>query len=215
MKIAVTTFFTNSYEPLAEITIPVLRKWCSKHDYHISVHIINNDTFPHFIKTNDAKRLLNEGFDIVFAIENDILITNLNCKIEDFINDTHDFFLTKDMNGFNSGSFIIKNTEWARKWLSFINNRNDGKNDEQDIIQQYGGSIIFEKNILELPHPSINSIPYKYYDTHGYVHYNGQPIPTHEQGNWEHGDFTMHLPAMPLERRIELFTTHLNDIIYE
>ncbi len=215
MRIAVTVFYTESYLPLAAITIPVLEMWCKKHKYHFNEHIITNETFPHFVKTNDAKELLDAGYDYVFALECDMLLTNLNYKIEDFINDTHDFFITKDMNGFNSGSFIVRNSDWGKAWLDFINRRNTGTNDEQDVIIQYADSSIFESKICVLGHPAINSIPYEYYDSRGYVNFNGQPMPTHEQGCWRRNDFCVHLPGKTLLDRINIFSELQKHIVYD
>jgi hypothetical protein len=47
-----------------------------------------------------------------------------------------------------------------------------------------------------LPHPSLNSYPYEHYPEFKNV--------THEQGNWEEGDFLLHCPALPYEKRAEI-----------
>jgi len=107
MRISVTTFYSLNYVQLAAITIPPLEEWCNKHGYHLNVNVIEDGNKHHFVKTKDARRLL-EDYDLVMAIENDILLTNLNYRIHDFIDYQHDFFIAKDVNNYNGGCFIVK-----------------------------------------------------------------------------------------------------------
>ncbi len=210
LKIAVTTFYSPNYESLAALTIPPLQKWCDLHGYYLNINKINDGTKHHFIKTVDARELLN-FYDIVFAIENDILLTNMRINIEDYVsNPAKHFYLTHDVNGANTGTFIACSSEACKQLLDILNNSRGNFGDEQNFFETTDINIV-----QQLPHPSINSIPYKYYHNYGYIKYNGELEPTHEQGNWQVGDFTMHLPGMTLERRCEIFANHLKDIIYE
>ena len=59
-----------------------------------------------------------------------------------------------------------------------------------------------------LPHPSINSYLYEEYgDNYGKIVGVQKSKPTHIEGQWEPGDFALHLPGIPNSIRIEIFET--------
>lgn len=208
MKVAVTTFYTKSYDKLAEITISAMKDYCEKHGYYFNSTILNDDERCHFVKTKDTLELFDKEFDVVMAIECDALITNPEIKVESFIDTEHSIFLTKDINGPNSGIIICRNTGYAKEFLNFIQSKKDFYGDEQNLFEQYQHNCI-----KYLTHPSINSFPYKYYEpSYGKIGYKeGDKIekPTHEQGDWEDGDFIMHLPGITLQKRIEIFNNYI------
>lgn len=206
LKIAVTTFYTNSYEPLAAITIPVLQRYCDKHGYFLNINKVPDGNVD-FIISRDARELLYDGYDAIMGIETDILITNFNVSIEDFLDGGNDFYICRDVNNINFGCWIATGTHL----LSFILAHEGKFKTEQNVLEHFQPKT----KVKYLEHPAINSLPYKYYHNYGYINYNGEPMPTLEQGNWERGCFNMHLPGMPLEKRIEIFQNHLKDIIYE
>ncbi len=215
MKIAVTIHFGESYLPLAKLVLPPLKDYCYKHDYTLFI----NECPPNqkgdytFIKTQKARELIEE-FDLVFVIDCDTLITSSK-KITDFIDDEHDFYICRDVNGVNAGSFIVKSSEWSMDFLDKINAKKDEYIDEQNVIEKF-----VDEKIKFLPHPSINSIPYEYYaPSYGYLAWEKMEVapslPTHEQGNWEVGDFLMHLPGLPLTQRLEIIQKTKNKLRYE
>lgn len=215
VRVAVTTFYTNSYEPLADITTEILKKYCKKHQYYLEVNILEDSEGFHFKKTKFARELLTGEFDVVVAIENDILITNHTYKIEDWVDDEHDFYCTKDVNNVNTGIFIVKNTEWSKRMLDSVNYMEVFYGDEQNYFESHTND-----KIKYCEHPCFNSIAYEEYaPSYGYIHweqYNPRKEkPTHEMGCWEIGDFALHLPGMTFQKRLDIFNKHLKDIIYE
>lgn len=215
MKIAITTFYTTSYQPLADITTTELKKYADRHGYDLFVNVIPDGNVD-YVKTVDARKLLDE-YDLVWAVENDLLITNHTIRIESFIDDEHDFFICCDINGENGGSFIIKNTDWGKNWLEYTNNLCGEYATEQNVWEKLA---IEGKNIKYLNHPSINSIPYEYYaPSFGYINWEQyeprKEKPTHEMGNWEVGDFICHLPGKNLHERLRIFNELKENIIYE
>lgn len=211
MKIGITTFYTESYESLAAIVSPNLKRYADKHSYDLHINIIPDGNF-HFIKTKDCRKLLDE-FDVVWVVEGDILITNHNFKIENFIQYGTYLTICKDINNFNGGSFIIRKSKWSKDLLDLINSFESIYGDEQNFMERWFDSDLFGSIIGTLKHPSINSIPYEYYHNFGYINYKGQPMPTHEMGNWEIGDFVCHLPGKTLQERIEIFNQIKEHII--
>lgn len=211
MRIAVVTFYTESYEHLAAITTRELERYCDKHGYSLFTKIIGIGGVD-FVKTEMARIHL-ERYDLVWGIENDILVTNHNIKIESFIDEEHDFFICRDVNNVNGGSFIVKNTEVGKWWLDETN-----KAAKNYITEQNFWEYIGHTKVKYLYHPSINSIPYEYYaPSYGYINWEQyeprKEKPTHEMGNWEVGDFVCHLPGKTLSERIELFNQIKEHII--
>lgn len=213
MKICLTTFYTSSYEPLAAITIPVMQKYCDKHKYELNINKIPDGNF-HFIKTLDTRALLDK-YDVVMGIEADVLITNFETKVEDFLDDEHELYITDDINNINFGVFIAKSTVWAKALFNWVNSQKGIYGDEQNIFE-----FLRHDKIKICKHPCFNSIAYEYYaPSYGYINWellNPAPIqPTVAQGDWVKGCFTCHLPGFTMERRIEIFNDLKQYIIYE
>jgi hypothetical protein len=216
-NICVATYFTPSYRPLAAITTAVLQDYCHIHGYQLYQHEVDNGQNLYFVKTAMALQQLEAGFDIVFAVDCDVLITNYKINIEDFVDSEHDFYCCKDVNGVNTGTFIVKNTWWAKNVLQDVYNRKELSiryHDEQNVYEQ-----IHDAKVKHLAHPSINSIPYEFYKpSYGYIGYKQgetREKPTHEMGCWQQGDFICHLPGKTLSERIEIFNELKEQIIYE
>lgn len=212
MRIAINTFLTTSYEPLAALTTTVLQRYADKHGYDLIVEKIPDGNVD-YIKTVTARKLLDE-YDLVWAVENDILVTNMNIKIESFVDDEHDFFICKDINNVNGGSFIVKNSDVGKWWLDNTNKAQRNYKTEQNFWEYIG-----HEKIKYLPHPSINSIPYALYAPSygriGYVEGYVADMPTEEMGNWSPGNFVCHLPGKTLQERIDIFNGLKKFIIYE
>src|SRR5438552_2281470 len=107
----VATTMSESWQELADIVIPNLRTYCKKHSYDLEVWTIPSKF--EFEKIKMLIELLKCDIDAVFCLDLDTLITNHNIKVESFLDPDHDFYLTKDINTWNTGSVIVKNTKWA------------------------------------------------------------------------------------------------------
>jgi hypothetical protein len=199
---------------LAELVVPVMAAYRDKHNYYaLRVQTIPSTWEFHKIKTIVA--VLEAGADLVFCLDLDTLITNHNVKVEDFIDDKHDFYITQDINEVNAGSIIVKNSDWSRTLLKVILEEAGRFENEQNAIKPFAN---YDK-VKILDHPSINSYPYdEYAPSYGLI--PGRiPLlgikgkPTHEQGNWEPGDFVAHLPGLPMSRRIEIFNRMKDQIV--
>jgi len=192
MNIAVATMFSPAYKPIVDITLPVLKKYCERHDYELN--IINVPDWDYSYRKHEwLKGKLKTDVDVIFYIDCDALITNEDIKIESFLDGEHDFFVSEDINEINGGVFLLKNTRHGR-WFNnlvlmckglFIN--------EQNVYVDYK-DILTKVGIMKLlSHPSFNSFPYHYYPEYKNI--------THEQGNWETGDFVCHVPGKSLQER--------------
>lgn len=211
MRIAVAYIYGENYYELAQITIPSLVKFCEKNGYDCitkCVHPNNKGTYA-FIKIKTAMELL-EHYEVVLMLEGDMLITNVNYKIEDWLKKDKDWYCCKDINGVNTASWICKNTDWAKELLHSAYQYKNELWDEQAYFESLEHS-----KICYLPHPSINSIIYDLYaPTYGKVYGDKEniPKPTHKEGNWQEGDFILHCPGMTLDMRLKIFNEYKNKI---
>jgi len=194
------TMFSPSHEELAEVSVPNLQEYCTIHGYDMRIIYIENDKWEY--KKHEAFReYFKEGYDLIWYKDVDSVITNLKIPITNFIDDKHDFFITRDFTELNGGSVIIKNTVPG----IFLNDmilinadflKNTSIQNEQNVYNSIYG---YCKNIIkELPHPSINS-----------YHYNLYPeckeyVGREDLGDWKDGNFLLHVPALQMEQRIKI-----------
>lgn len=208
MRIAVCVTYTLDWFSLMSVTLESLEKYCSKHGYELSANeYVQYGQYTGKDKLREIKNCLLEN-DVVLSLDADTLITNHTIKVEDFIDDEHDFFISKDYNGLNAGVFIIKKSTWSFAFLDYIN-AISGTTEihcEQDAINAFIKRFGAEK-IKFIPQEKLNSYLYELYPEIGKLSY--------EQGQWQTGSFVLHLPAKSLTERIEIFKNRLNDIVYE
>ena len=219
LNTAIVTAYDDNYRPLAETVMPNSIEYCAKHGYGLfNYKLEDSEVYSGFQKIEKLLNLLLfGGVDLVWCIDIDVLITNHNIHIEKFIDTKHDFYITKDVNGINAGSFIIKNSDWSRWFLKKILSLQGMFPCEQNAIEHILHKISgAESYCMMLPHPSINSYLYDEYGPNwGMINGGKESKPSHEDGDWRKGDFALHLPGIPLERRIDIFNKIKEEIIYE
>lgn len=208
MNICVSYVYGENYSELAAICKPSLILYCAKWGYACDMKQIKPNekgTYAYARIEHTAKLL--EEYDCVLMLEGDMLITNDTYRIEGFLQTDKHFYLTKDINGVNTASFIVVKSEASKELLHNCLLNKDKYPDEQNFFEKLDIDII-----KELPHPSINSLPYEYYaPSYGKYNYKDGDVvekPTHEQGCWQQGDFVMHLPGFTLEQRIKIFNLY-------
>lgn len=209
--IKILTHYTENFAALADITIANMGEYCYKHGYGLVYYIV-----PQYQKYTGADKLVlikNElGIgDIGLVVDADVMITNHNINIEEYIDNEHYFYICRDINSINSGTFLIKQSKWAEEFIWYISNELETTDIdcEQNAIECYMKEFPNDTKIKILPHPSINSYPIDYYaPSYGKIGYaDGEivPKPTHKKGAWQEGDFICHCPGLPLSQRIEIF----------
>lgn len=200
MNIGVFTYYTKEFDALARVTQPHLRRYCARHGYDLTIHrggFGNRDRNYGYQKTEMVHNLLN-GFEILMVIDCDVLITNPRRQLEQFVDDEHLVFATHDENGMNAGIYLIRNSLKSYVFLRHVcaMQRSPSMPGEQDGMRVLLRGL-FQEQFKIVPHPSFNSYLYGEYGK----------TKTHEEGQWEKGDFALHLPGMTNERRIEIFTS--------
>ena len=196
---AVYIYYTPSWQPLVDIVLPVLKDYCRKHKFVLINHDHegNNEDWA-FHKMNKLLKFVEwtQQTELnIWVLDVDTLITNPNISFKWFIDYEHDIFITRDINGINAGSWIMRNTEASKQFLQAIVDNFDEPH-EQILMNKFLHMV----NVKYLPHPSINSYRYELYKD---VVDNALSM-THDQGQWEPGDLLLHLPGLTLEKRIEV-----------
>lgn len=212
-KIAIISFNLPNYKSLHNLTWKKNKiKYAKRHGYQA------------FCKTKNFYNLT-VGFEKIWFINDlfdehpelewiwftgcDTLITNMNIKIEDKIDNDYHFIITKDCNGMNADSFFIRNSSEGRAYIKMIMSKyEEYKNHyfaEQQIMIE---SEETHKDIIKiLPQREINS-----YDCMLYPYQlpiDGLGLPAH----WQPGDFHIHWPGTNLPTRIALAKKYMKGII--
>lgn len=204
--ISVLLFYDSRFDSVAGITLPWWKKYCTRHGYNLTIHrgtFGNRDRNISFQKTEMASSIL-PGCSLLFVVDLDTLPTNHTIQIERFCEPDFAIMACEDVNGMNAGAYIVNNNEAGRSMLAFATAyarmAPDGHGDQNAIRKwiEYN-----PEEFCRIPHPAFNSYLYEEYGERK----------THDEGQWKKGDFLLHLPGMNNERRVELFTQHIPDII--
>jgi hypothetical protein len=162
-KISVCTFFMGDKyaDDVIEYGQRSMRDYCYNHSYKFKVErdYLVPDLPPHWTKIQVLLNLMNEDLscDYVVWLDADIMIMNHDINIEDIIEqhmDGKDFLLSRDVsNEINNGSWIIRNTQYARDLLTLSLNLPELRYrgcEDQDTF-----NVIHSRNILNLQNNSV------------------------------------------------------------
>ena len=199
--IKVLTHYTANWANLMDVTLPILERYCEKNGYQLSV--FKNTPYDTYTGKEKIRQVLSvcEDGDIALVLDADTIITNPEIRVEGFINDNQDFYITNHVGKVNSGVFIVRLSTWSRAFLNFLLSviGMGWVHCEQDAIVKYLNEYPNDKKICILPHPSINSLMYQLYPEH-------KDITTEEEGNWTPNHLLLHLPGVGMDKRLEILT---------
>ncbi len=195
--IGVFVYHDAAFQSVADVTMPSLRQYCQRHGYTLTIHcggFGDRGRYYGFQKTELAQLLL-RGVDALWVLDADTLITNFTIAVHTLIDSHHDVFAAHDVNGFNAGSYLIRNTDNAHFFLNAVGmaSGRPGMDGEQPAMKELLDEGLAK--FRQLPQNSINSYIYSEYG-----------IDT-DKGDWRKGDLLLHLPGRTNARRIELFTS--------
>jgi hypothetical protein len=223
----------ESYQPLADITCEGNKKvYCKKHGYNIFVDDCKSYTRVQsglppikdgyipigYVKFFAIKKALAQFPDTrwIFFTECDVIITNMETKLESLVKDTVHFIISADTNGLNSGNFFLRNSELG---LGFMNNI-------LSSIPMYKHYYLFENQYIQdcllgtrLTEQGVKNggslwaeitaiMPQRYMNSYDYKNHpklkNRNPVDIFgNDGQWKPGDFILHWPSMTLEQRLD------------
>lgn len=111
----------NWPDALMERVVKNREAYCKKHGYTLlhGNEMIDPDRPVAWTKLTAAEYHLSHTFDYVMYMDMDIVIMNMERKIEELIASSNggDLIVTEDWSGLNSGVWIANNTPWTRKFL--------------------------------------------------------------------------------------------------
>lgn len=205
--IVLATMHNDRYQWLASTTCDNNKvPYCLKHDYELAVKTNDWGDVIYYDKIQFLIDILenNPAVTWVWWLDCDAMITDFTKKIEDIIDDQYHIIISTDCNGINCGSFFVKNSPQTLEWLYMIMSTKETykikkwDNPEQHpMIMTY---IRYRDWIKLLPQRSINSYFYQMYpeikDTTDQLHTSGQ---------WQPGDWVLHLPAVNDQLRLSVF----------
>lgn len=209
MNIVTQILYSEDWKPITDIAIPNMIEYSKKHGYSYSPMCLDNyDNFDKIHTMYDTFNLYD--VDFIFNRDADTLITNMTIPLESFIEEGKDLFITKDYNGINSGTFLVRKSAWSQNFITYVENQK-GKDriyGEQDAIVKYMNEFPNDEKIKILPQSSFNSYLYE--------NYPEIPPQTEEQGQWVKGkSFLLHLPGLGMTKRLEILNDIKQHIIYE
>lgn len=198
-RICVASIDTPNLQELSKITIQNKIDYCQKYNYS-GYFLTQTDEYSAFHRMFFLDGLLSSNkYDYIYWCDNDTLFTNFNKRIEDLIDNKHDFFISTDSSKMlNAGVFIIKNSKKGREYFEHIktlmyNVTSIVSHGEEQTAMQYSyKDPKFIDRIKILPQRAINGYPY----------IEVRNSPPHlcfdelgTDGNWKDGDFMIHLPG--------------------
>jgi hypothetical protein len=201
MKVLVLTHCSHEYQSLGEITLPRWEKYCEKWGYDFDVSRSQSSSDLPWEKMRRIASSL-EKYDLVQWVGADTYCTDLNqnAAVWWFANDQPAALLTWDLYGINADSMIFSNSPWAQMFLYAVNTL--GKNFycshpfcEQEAMSRFAAHKPYCDVIKIIPQKGMNSYIHKAYGR-----------PEEWPGNWELGDWILHLPGMSIELRIHILS---------
>lgn len=126
MKIKIISAYAGSYKEYIDISSFAIERYCSKHNYDYSIYSIPH-TFnrPHswFKISKFLEILANEDYDYTLWLDADATIVSINTKLESFIKENKNIYISKDMNNINCGIILIKNDNLTKQYLDEVWNK--------------------------------------------------------------------------------------------
>lgn len=190
-------------------------KYCQKHDYSPELHVYRNPPMSHgYMKIFHLREILKTPkIEWVWATGCDSMITNMTVKLESIIDENYHLIIATDQNGLNADSFLIRNSEEGRYYIDYIISGLSIYDKHHWAEQQamIDCAKKFEKITKIVPQRTFNSYNYDFYPQ--------CPKPNLDKlgtdGNWQEGDFLIHWPGQPLEKRLKHFERYSQSVIYD
>jgi len=200
MNICVATISTPDMDELTKITWSNKIEYCRKHNYK---GILQNQTWNYlgFDKIIFIDNLLSSNeYDWILWVDNDTLFTNFNQKIENLIDENYHFIICADYGGdVNAGVFLVRNSKQGKEYIKYLKNKMYELapinkflfGEEQTAICATYKDKQFENTIKVIPQKLMNAYPY----SGVYGHPNGLNDWLGVNGDWQSGDFIIHIPG--------------------
>lgn len=213
MNCAILSLNDAKYQPLADITWKQNKEiYAEKHGYACANKTENFYGITiGFEKIWFIKDILEEypELDWIWWTGCDALVTNMNIKIEDRIDENYHCIIATDCHNINNDSFFLKNSPEGHAYMQKIMDLYPKYHDHGWAEQQAMVDTLDEfKDIIKfVPQKDINS-----YDCRLYPH---QPAKDTfgNSSQWTPGDMLIHWPGTTLPQRMQLAAHYINQVI--
>lgn len=211
MNVLYISAFNSGYKHLSDLTFPTVESFCSKNGFSaIRFEIPDHFDRPSsWFKIKKLIDLINDDsgssqFDYFAWIDCDAAILNAEFDVSIFLQNGFDFFIAKDFNNFNCGSFFIRNCNESLVLLQEIYNRTEYLNhiwwEQAAFIDLYESNFRNLQSRTKIVDQSIlNSYDYNFY---------GRDL--NFSGSVSKESFIFHCPSLPLKTREDLLIYYIN-----
>lgn len=197
MKIAILTVYDDAYAPVANITCPVIERYCIAHGY--TPWVRRREKLSSWSETVWQKiPLLRESFedyDWVMWIDADAMVMNHTIRLERIIESAlgqSNLIISRDENGLNAGVFLLKNCLMSHKFLEDVDSKK-----QEFLSHRYP-----EQEAMEscLPYCSTAYVP--------------SWVLNQFWCTWMPGDFIVHHAGGSVQDKVKGLTPFLDKVIY-
>lgn len=195
MKITLLTEATKEYWPLLKIGAPNKLEYCLRHNIQFSMRRLE-EPFSANVRDLPMKQTLDEC-DWVWFMGSDTLIMNHKIDVRQYLDNQYDFIIAQDINGINNDVFFLKNSAESYMFMNLVMLYNNTEANDQDSMV---------KAMKEIKNFKTKIVPQRAFNSYLYSEYS---YPDDMGGNYTKGDFVLHLPGIPNERRIILMNEYL------
>jgi mannan polymerase II complex MNN10 subunit len=181
-KILILTFADAEYARIAALSVPNKRAYAETYGYPLraETNLLNRTRTASWNKLDWVRRYLPE-YEYVLWTDADTLIMNFEIRLEDLIAEGKgvDFIATEDSNGLNAGVFFLKNTKWARYFLSDVYAQSQfqghiwGEQAAISYVLSEYGSASLKDFVAYLPARRMNAYPTNYVEGDFLIHFAG------------------------------------------
>lgn len=182
--------YTSEYQQVAQIVVPKWMDYCHKHGYVLTVDQDLDD--QHSGLWSRYNRIDECRADWYVHVDVDAVVTNPSVTLESIIDSmpryTH-FIVGTDTNGINDGVFFVRNNQIGRHIVDLIKAKMTDVWCGQDVLD-----TDFKGN------PYVWAAPQRLFNSYLYQQYGE----THPDGEWQEGDFILHLPGIANDKRAEI-----------
>jgi hypothetical protein len=206
MNIAIATGSSQEYMSLQDATLPSKKAYAEKWNMTLETRIFSGDNIA-WDRVGMVRDLL-PRYDVVIWMDSDAFVANQDFDIKKYLEMgygeedreyTHNFMISTDLNSINTGVFIARNTPWVREFLYVVMHEgyllfNSHMRKEQQAIRDYMENHPYKGLVSVMPQNFMNSFIMKEYETERHDF----------KGNYKPGDWMIHMPGLPNQRRIEI-----------
>ncbi|HLW67842.1 MAG TPA: hypothetical protein VKS79_21165 [Gemmataceae bacterium] len=195
MTFALTSAWPKREQALADLTWPNKVAYARRHGYYAEAGVRENWHWSKLDAIEDVLYRGCPGCEWVCWMDCDTLVMNQDVLLESFVDPYVDMVCSYDVSGLNAGVLFWRNCEWTKqflkKWREIGQRVNHGPLSEQTILAYW---------LVAQPPERWRCVPQRNFNSYRYAEVRMQ----HPEGEYQAGDFLLHLAGVNLPRRLQL-----------